>query len=155
MDQTAPRTEFIIGESAHISKTVSDADVELFAKVTGDYNPVHLDEEFATNTRFKGRIAHGLLSAGLISAVLGTKLPGSGSIYLSQSLRFIHPVRIGDRLTAEVIVTDWNSSKKIVRLDTRCFNQDDVNVLTGQAVLLVEFGLAVNHSDTNADQSGL
>lgn len=132
------RTEFKIGECARISKQVTEDDIGLFAKVTGDYNPVHMDPEFACRTRFKGRIVHGMLSAGLISAVLGTKLPGPGCIYLSQSLKFVRPVRIGDTLTAKVEVTDWNPAKRIVRLNTRCSNQAGEDVVIGEAVLLVE-----------------
>jgi 3-hydroxybutyryl-CoA dehydratase len=132
------RTEFEIGERASISKRVTEDDIGLFAKVTGDYNPVHMDSEFARRTRFKERIAHGMLSAGLISAVLGTKLPGPGCIYLNQSLKFLRPVRIGDTLTAEVEVTDWNPAKRIVHLNTRCLNQAGEDVVIGEAVLLVE-----------------
>ena len=132
------RTEFEVGERASIGKEVTEDDITSFARITGDYNPVHIDPEFASTTRFKGRIAHGMLSAGLISAVLGTKLPGPGCIYLSQSLRFIRPVRIGDTLTAEVEVTDWNPTKRIIHLNTRCFNQAGEDVVTGEAVLLVE-----------------
>lgn len=132
------RTSFKVGERARVSKVVCEDDITSFAKITGDYNPVHTDSEFASKTRFKGRIAHGMLSAGLISAVLGTKLPGPGCIYLSQSLKFLRPVRIDDTLTAEVEVTDWNSAKKIICLDTHCFNQAGEDVVTGKAVLLVE-----------------
>ncbi len=132
------RTSFGIGECARISKEITQDDITLFAKITGDYNPVHFDPVFAAKTRFKERIAHGILSAGLISAVLGTKLPGPGCIYLSQCLKFVRPVRIGDTLTAEAEVADWNPAKKIVRLNTRCFNQKGENVVGGEAVLLVE-----------------
>lgn len=132
------RTGFEIGERARIAKKVTEDDIDLFAKITGDYNPVHIDLEFARRTRFKERIAHGMLSAGLISAVLGTKLPGPGCIYLSQSLKFLHPVRIGDTLTAEVEVSSWDPAKRIVRLNTRCLNQAGEDVVIGEAVLLVE-----------------
>jgi 3-hydroxybutyryl-CoA dehydratase len=132
------RTGFEIGERARIAKKVTEDDIDLFAKITGDYNPVHIDLEFARRTRFKERIAHGMLSAGLISAVLGTKLPGPGCIYLSQSLKFLHPVRIGDTLTAEVEVSNWDPAKRIVRLNTRCLNQAGEDVVIGEAVLLVE-----------------
>jgi 3-hydroxybutyryl-CoA dehydratase len=132
------RMEFEIGERASITKKVSEDDIISFASVTGDYNPVHIAPEFANRTRFKGRIAHGMLSAGLISAVLGTKLPGPGCIYLSQSLQFVRPLRIGDTVTVEVEVTGWNSEKKIIHLNTRCFNQMDKDVVTGEAVLLME-----------------
>ena len=132
------RTEFEIGERAKISKEVTEADIASFARITGDYNPIHIDPGFASKTRFKGRIAHGMLSAGLISAALGTKLPGPGCIYLSQNLGFIHPVRIGDILTAEVEMTDWNPTTRIIHLNTRCFNQAGEEVVIGEAVLLVE-----------------
>lgn len=132
------RTKFKVGEKAQISKEVTEDDIASFAKITGDYNPVHIDPKFANKTRFKGRIAHGMLSASLISAVLGTKLPGPGCIYLSQSLKFVRPVRIGDTLTAEVEVTDWKPTKRIIRLNTHCFNQAGKDVMTGEAVLLAE-----------------
>jgi 3-hydroxybutyryl-CoA dehydratase len=132
------RTAFEIGERARMCKEVTEDDIVSFGRITGDCNPVHIDPDFASKTRFKGRIAHGMLSAGLISAVLGTKLPGPGSIYLSQNLRFVHPVRIGDMLTAEVEVTNWNPTKRIIRLNTHCFNQVGEDVVTGKAVLLVQ-----------------
>jgi 3-hydroxybutyryl-CoA dehydratase len=132
------RTEFEVGERAQTSKEVTEEDIASFARITGDWNPVHIDPEFASKTHFKGRIAHGMLSAGLISAVVGTKLPGPGCIYLSQNLRFVRPVRIGDTLTAEVEVTDWNPTKRIIHLNTRCFNQAGEDVVTGEAVLMVE-----------------
>lgn len=137
-DKYRVRTEFMIGEHANIRKKVTEYDITSFAKITGDYNPVHVDSEFASKTRFKGKIAHGMLSASLISAVLGTKLPGPGCIYLSQSLKFIRPVRVGDMLTAEVEVTNWDSTKKIIHLNTYCFNQAGNEVLAGEAALLVE-----------------
>ena len=130
--------DFEIGQKASLSKVITIADIEAFAKVTGDLNPVHMDEEIASKTRFKSRIAHGILCAGLISAVLGTKLPGPGGIYLSQTLKFLKPVRPGDEITAEVEVTEWQVQKSILYLDTYCVNQDDEQVLTGSAVLLVE-----------------
>lgn len=129
---------FTIGQKASLSKTVTLDDIDTLAEVTLDKNPLHLDEEFARKTRFKGRIAHGVLAAGLISAVLGTKLPGPGSIYLSQTLTFLAPVRPGDTITAEVEITDWKVSKNILTLATRCFNQDNTEVLKGEAVLLAE-----------------
>ena len=132
------RTEFIIGEKAQLSKIITEADIDTIADVTGDYNPVHVNEAFAQKTRFKGRIAHGILGVGLISAVLGTKLPGPGAIYLSQTLNFLFPVRVGDKITAEVEVTKWRPDKKIIHLETRCFNQNEREVLKGEAVLLVE-----------------
>lgn len=132
------RTDFTIGERAKITKTVSEEDIIMFAKVVEDYNLIHFDSNFAGRTRFKRRIVHGILGAGLISAVLGTKLPGSGSIYISQNLKFTYPVYIGDTLTAEVEVLDWNPSKGIIKLYTRCSNQAGKNVIIGEAVLMVE-----------------
>jgi 3-hydroxybutyryl-CoA dehydratase len=127
-----------IGQTASLTKTIAEADISMFADVTGDRNPLHLDEVFAQKTRFRGRIAHGILSAGLISAVLGMKLPGPGSIYLSQNLNFLKPVKIGDVITATVEVVRYRQDKGIVTLDTRCTNQDGVEVLSGEAVLLIE-----------------
>ena len=137
-DSVSVRTDFQVGEHAQISKTIDEIDILSFAEITGDFNPVHTDLCFAQKTRFKGRIAHGMLSAGLISAALGTRLPGPGGIYLSQTLKFVRPVRVGDTLTAEVEVTDWDSIKRIMTLETRCFNQNHECVTTGNAVLLVE-----------------
>ena len=127
-----------IGQMASLTKTVTEADISLFAGVTGDFNPLHVDEEFAKRTRFGGRIAHGFLTAGFISAVLGTRLPGPGSIYLSQSLNFHRPVKIGDTITATVEVSAYNKEKRIVTLETKCCNQDDIVVLSGKAVVLLE-----------------
>ena len=106
--------------------------------MTGDKNPVHLDDAYARTTRFGGRIAHGMLTAGLISAVLGTKLPGPGAIYLNQTLKFTAPVRIGDTITATAEVTAYREDKRIVTLKTDCTNQRGELVLTGEAVLLME-----------------
>ncbi|MDE2584920.1 MAG: MaoC family dehydratase [Betaproteobacteria bacterium] len=108
------------GMSASIAKTVTDADIVLFAGVSTDTNAVHLNEDFAKNTMFGGRIAHGMLSAGFISAVLGTRLPGPGSIYLGQTLKFKAPVRPGDTVTATVTVKEVLVAKKRVILDTVC-----------------------------------
>jgi 3-hydroxybutyryl-CoA dehydratase len=127
-----------IGQSASMGKLVTVEDIERFAEITGDFNPVHMNEELAARTRFKGRIAHGMLGAGLISAVLGTKLPGPGGIYLSQTLKFLKPVRPGDTITAEVEVNAWQPERSIINLDTRCYNQEGEEVLTGQAILIVE-----------------
>jgi 3-hydroxybutyryl-CoA dehydratase len=135
---------FFIGQTASLQKTITEEDVSLFADVTGDRNPIHLDAAFAQKTRFGGRIAHGILSAGLISAVLGMKLPGPGSIYLSQTLNFLHPVKIGDMITATVEVVRYREDKGIVTLDTRCTNQEGVEVLSGEAVLLMEEELHEN-----------
>ncbi len=132
------RAEFKLGETARLTKTIVERDIATLAEITGDFNPVHINDAFAQRTRFQGLIAHGILSAGLISAVLGMKLPGPGAIYLSQRLNYLYPTRVGDTLTAEVEVTKWSKEKNIIHLNTRCFNQDERNVVEGEAVLLVE-----------------
>ena len=138
MSNYPSRDDFAIGEKAQLSRTITDADIAAMAEISGDYNPVHMDDAFAAKTRFKGRIAHGLFSAGLISAVLGTKLPGPGAVYLKQTHNFLYPVRAGDPLTAEAEVTAWRADKRIITLKTRAFNQDGVDVVAGEAVLLVD-----------------
>lgn len=132
------KPSFQIGQTVRYQKTIQDEDVRLFAQVTGDTNPLHLDETYAQKTRFRGRIAHGILTLGLISAVLGTRLPGPGAIYLEQQVRFLHPVRIGDTITAEVTVLAWHPEKRRLRVQTRCYNQDDIMVLDGEALLLID-----------------
>lgn len=127
-----------VGQSAQISKTVTDADVVAFAHLVGDVNPVHIDDAFAAKTRFGKRIAHGMFGASMISAVLGTQLPGSGTIYLSQTLRFLVPVYLGDTIHAEVTVVKVREDKPIVTLETLCKNQDGVVLLQGEAVVLLE-----------------
>ena len=128
--------EISMGQEAEFSKTVTEADIEMYAKVSGDVNPVHMDEDFAKTTIFKTRIAHGMLSAGFISAILGTKLPGPGCIYLSQSLKFLAPVMIGDTVTARATVTGIVPEKKRVTLKTDCFIGDK-KVIDGEAVVMV------------------
>ncbi|HYD32893.1 MAG TPA: MaoC family dehydratase [Azospirillaceae bacterium] len=125
-----------VGMSAAYSRTITDADIVLFAGVSGDTNPVHLNEEYASQTMFKGRIAHGMLSAGFISTVLGTKLPGPGTIYMSQSLKFKAPVRAGDTVTARVTVTDIVPEKKRLTLRTVC-TVGGKDVIEGEAVVMV------------------
>lgn len=125
-----------LGISASVSRTVSEADILMFAGVSGDTNPVHLDQEFAASTMFGGRIAHGMLSAGLISAVFGTRLPGPGSIYLSQTLKFKAPVRIGDTVVARVTVKSLTPEKRKALFDTVCMVGETV-VLTGEAEIMV------------------
>ena len=124
------------GMTAVFSKTVTEADIVLFAGITGDTNPVHLDEEFAKPTMFKGRIAHGMLTAGFVSTVFGTKLPGPGCIYLSQSLKFKAPVRIGDTVRARVTVGTIDREKGRVTFATTC-HVGETMVLDGEAQLLV------------------
>lgn len=125
-----------IGQSASFSKTISESDVHIFAGVTGDFNPAHINEAYAGTTPFKTRIAHGMLSAGLISAVLGTRLPGPGSIYVSQTLKFTAPVYIGDTITATATIKELIPARNRAILETVCRNQDNVVVITGEAVLL-------------------
>ena len=126
-----------VGQSASFSKTVSEADVYLFAGISGDFNPVHVDEEYAKQGMFKKRIAHGILTASFISTVLGTKLPGPGAIYAKQDLKFLAPVFLGDTLTATCTVKEIIVEKKRVIMDCVVSNQDGVNVLTGEATLIV------------------
>lgn len=128
--------EIQIGDKASFTKTVSESDVYQFAGITGDYNPVHINSEYANQTIFKERVAHGILTAGFISAVLGTKLPGTDTIYLSQNLDFKAPVKIGDTVTAEVEVLEKKDRKKIIRLRTIVKNQLDVIVVDGEAVVM-------------------
>lgn len=128
--------ELSVGQSASFAKTVSEADIVLFAGISGDTNPVHINDEFARGTMFKSRIAHGMLSAAFISAVLGTKLPGQGAIYMSQSLKFKAPVRIGDTVKATATVTEIIPEKKRVVLKTVCTVGETV-VLEGEATLMV------------------
>ncbi|HPC46823.1 MAG TPA: MaoC family dehydratase [Deltaproteobacteria bacterium] len=127
--------EMAIGDSAEFSKTVSETDIYLFAGIVGDFNPAHLNEAYARTTFFKTRIAHGMLSAGFVSSVIGMQLPGPGSVYVSQELRFLAPVRIGDTVTAHVEVAEINAEKNRVRLSTWCVNQDGVKILEGDAVV--------------------
>lgn len=127
--------ELQVGETAEFSKTVSESDVYLYAGVTGDFNPAHINEPFAEQTFFKQRIAHGMLMGGLISAVIGTRLPGPGTIYINQNLSFLGPVNIGDTVTARVEVTEIASEKKRVTLKTTCTNQKGKVVVDGEAVV--------------------
>ncbi len=138
MADIAARADFYVGEQANLTKTITESDVDAFARLIGDVNPIHTDEEYARKSRFGRRVAHGTLTGGLISAVLGTKLPGPGAIYLSQQLEFLAPVFIGDTVTAVVEVTSWRPEKRIVTLKTAAYNQEDRQVVTGQSVLLVE-----------------
>lgn len=128
--------ELKIGDSATTTKTIAECDVYMFAGITGDFNPAHIDEISASKTMFKGRIAHGMLSAGLISAVIGMKLPGPGTIYMGQDLRFLKPIHIGDTITAQCTVSKIIEEKNRVELDTVCRNQNDEVVTTGVATVL-------------------
>ena len=124
-----------LGDTAYFSKTVSESDVYLYAGITGDLNPAHINEAHAKNTFFKTRIAHGLLTAGFISSVLGMQLPGPGTIYMRQSLNFLAPVRFGDTITAKVEVVEVIAEKNRVRLKTTCTNQEGTVVLDGEAMV--------------------
>ena len=130
------RNNMNVGDSAEITKTIEQSDINAFADVTGDHNPVHMDETFAQTTRFGRTIAHGMLSASLISAVLANKLPGAGSIYLGQTLQFVAPVFPGDTITARVTVKEIRADKPIVKLETVCINQRDEIVIRGEATVL-------------------
>ncbi|MCP5038476.1 MAG: MaoC family dehydratase [Rhodobacteraceae bacterium] len=131
--------ELEIGMTRHLTKQVTDRDIELFAEVSTDRNPVHLDDEYARDTIFEGRIAHGMLTAGLISAVIGEQLPGHGTVYLGQSLKFLAPVRPGDVVRAEVTVIEIDHAKRRVQLSTQCLI-DGKPVLRGEATVLAPSG---------------
>jgi len=124
------------GMTALYAKTVTDADVVLFAGISGDVNPVHLNQEFADRTMFRGRIAHGMLTASFISTVIGTKLPGPGCIYVSQNLKFKAPVRVGDTVNARVTVTSVDEVRGRIAVETTCTVGNTV-VIAGEAVLMV------------------
>lgn len=128
--------DFKLGMKASTSKTITETDVILFAGVSTDINPVHLDEEAAKKGIFGKRVAHGILVSGLISAVLGNKLPGPGSIYMGQELKFLAPVFIGDTVTAEVEIIELIPEKKRIKLNTTCVNQDGKVVIAGTALIM-------------------
>ena len=125
-----------VGQSAELVRTVTEQDITAFAAVTGDVNPVHLDETYAATTPFKRRIAHGMLSAGHISAVLGTRLPGPGAIYVSQTLNFKRPVHIDDEVTSRVTITAIDEKRRFVTLTTVC-EVGGKRVVEGEAVVMV------------------
>jgi 3-hydroxybutyryl-CoA dehydratase len=125
-----------VGDTAELSRTVTDEDVRAFADLTGDHNPVHLDEDYASSTRFGRRVAHGMLTASLISSVLANKLPGEGTVYLSQTLKFVAPVYLDDTVTARVTVTEVREDKPLATLETVCVNQRGDTLLKGEAVVL-------------------
>ncbi len=135
--------ELVIGQEAFIEKPVMESDIEIFAELTGDHNPVHLDETYAVGTFFKGRIAHGMLSAGFISAVIGMKLPGPGAIYMSQTLRFLAPVRIGDQVKTVVRVETIDLVKKRSQLQCWC-EVAGKRVVEGEALVYVPSRVARN-----------
>ena len=127
--------EMKVGDSAEFSKTVTETDIYMLAGITGDFNPAHVDEQYAQTTHFKKRIAHGMLSAGFISTVLGTKLPGPGVVYMKQDLSFMAPVYIGDTITASAEVLEIKKDKNRVVMKTTCTNQDGTIVVDGTALV--------------------
>ncbi|KAB3529870.1 MaoC family dehydratase [Alkaliphilus serpentinus] len=129
-------SEIVIGDKASFQKTITETDVYLYAGITGDLNPAHINESYSKESFFKGRIVHGMLTSGLISAVLGTQLPGPGTIYLSQELRFHAPVRFSDTIVAEVEAIEIIAEKNRVKFNTICKNQNDEVVLSGTAFVM-------------------
>ena len=127
--------ELSLGDAAEFAKTITDADIYLFGGVTGDLNPAHINEAYAQGTFFKGRIAHGMLLGGFISAVIGMQLPGPGTVYIRQELKFLAPARIGDTIAARVEVVDIDAEKNRVRLRTTCSNQEGTLVVDGEALI--------------------
>ena len=127
--------ELKVGDTAKFSKTISESDVYLFAGLTGDFNPAHVNEDYARDTYFKTRIAHGMLTASFISTVIGTMLPGPGTIYMRQEVSFLAPVQFGDTVTAVVEVAEIMAEKKRVRLKTYCVNQENTTVVDGEALV--------------------
>ncbi len=124
-----------IGDSAEVEHTFTEQDIQTFGDLSGDYNPLHFNDEWAKKTMFGGRIAHGILTAALISNVIGMKLPGTGTIYLSQQMRFRKPVKIDDKITARVEVIEKDDEKERITLRTTCTNQDKSVVLDGEAIV--------------------
>lgn len=127
---------FSVGDSAEITKRIDETDIQAFADLTGDHNPVHLDDAFARTTPFGRRIAHGMLTASLISSVLANKLPGEGSVYLGQTLQFVAPVFPGDEITARVVVKEIRQDKPVIKLETTCLNQSGAIVIRGEATVM-------------------
>jgi len=136
MEQGKEIDEIQIGDKASFAKTITESDIILYAGITGDFNPLHMNEEFAKGTIFKGRVAHGGITMGLISPVLGNKLPGAGTIILEMSFKFKAPVRLGDTITARVEVRGKITEKNILKLKTCCTNQDGTEVIIGEAVVM-------------------
>ena len=146
-----------VGQTAIYARTLTDADIVLFAGISGDTNPVHINEVFASSTMFSGRIAHGLLTASFISTVIGTRLPGPGAIYVSQSLRFKAPVRVGDTLEARATITELLAEKRRATLSTVVSVGDKV-VLEGEAIVLVPLRAATHaapHAKANGYQAAM
>ena len=134
-------SDIALGQTAEVVHTITEEDIQTFGNLSGDYNPLHFDDEWAKNTMFGSRIAHGILTASFISTAIGMHLPGPGTIYMSQSMRFLGPVRIGDTISALVEVVNLNIEKERVTLKTTCTNQDGRVVLDGEAlVTLMKLG---------------
>lgn len=128
--------QLYVGQTAEFTKTISESDVYLFAGISGDHNPMHVNDVYAKQSRFKGRICHGMLSSSLISTVIGTKLPGNGSVYVRQRLLFKAPVLFGDTITAKVEIEEIDLEKNRVQLRTYCLNQDGIMVTDGSATVI-------------------
>ena len=128
--------EINVGDTSRFSRTVSESDVYMFGGITGDLNPAHFNEEESKKTIFKGRIVHGMLTASYISTILGMYLPGPGTIFISNECKFLKPVRIGDTITAEVIVKEFIREKNRIIVETNCKNQDGIEVLNGRAEVM-------------------
>lgn len=133
----AEKVYFNLGQKATLYRVFTREDIEEFAALSGDKNPIHIDDEYSRTTRFGGVIVHGVLVLSLISTLLGTQLPGPGSIYISQAVKFVAPVYPGDHLTASVEVIDWDSEKGRVRLLTEVFKDENIRVVTGEALLVM------------------
>ena len=129
--------DLYVGQKGSISKTITETDVYTYAGIIGDFNPLHVNAEYAKNTRFGERIAHGMLTASFFSTVVGMLIPGTGGIYLGQSVRFVKPVKIGDTITAEGVITEINKEKKIITVETTAYNQRGEAVVTGEAKMMV------------------
>ncbi len=126
-----------VGDSVSVSKTITDEDIHQFSTLSGDYNPLHLDDEYAKTTRFARRIGHGMLTAALISTLIGNHLPGRGALYLGQTLKFVAPVYPGDTITATGTITNIREDKPILTIETICVNQAGEHVIEGEAVVMI------------------
>jgi len=138
-----------IGQRASCSKTFTETDVIMYAGISGDFNPIHIDKEYAKKSLFKERIAHGLLTSSLLSQLLGMHLPGKGSVYMNQTIRFTLPVFIGDTITATGVIEEIDEKRKTVTLFTECHNQHNKIVLTGKAMMLVPGGVTSERENRN------
>ncbi len=127
--------ELHVGDKAEFSKTISESDIYLYAGITGDFNPAHINEAYAAKTFFKTRIAHGMLLGGFMSAILGNQLPGPGTIYIRQELNFLRPVHIGETIIARVEIVEVLPEKNRIRLKTTCVNQDGILLVEGEAIV--------------------